>query len=190
MDDKGNRLITVGYSLYDITDGGRHLIEKTSDVNPFAFISGFGMTIDAFEEALVDLKAGDEFDLKLTPDKAYGDYHDDRVIDLDREVFTIDGKFDDEHVHEWAAVPLQNADGNRFIGRILSVGEASVRVDLNHPLAGKTINFSGHIVDNREATNFEIERMATMLSSDDDCEGGCEKCSGGCGGKGGHHKSR
>lgn len=183
MDNISNRLIEAEYSLYDVTDGTPHLIEKTSDEKPFAFISGFGMTIDAFEEALSALNAGESFDLTLAPDKAYGDYFDDRVIDLDKQIFTIDGKFDDEHVRVGAFVPLQNDDGNRFMGHILDIGEASVKIDLNHPLAGRTLNFKGNVVSNREATTHEVERMAEMLSGEGGCGENCEGCSGGCGGK-------
>ncbi|MFR5269651.1 MAG: hypothetical protein ACLTGI_01540 [Hoylesella buccalis] len=52
-------------------------------------------------------------------------------------------------------VPLQNEEGTRFMGRILEVNDKQVKVDLNQPLAGKTLNFKGKVIENREATNEE-----------------------------------
>ncbi|SFG60279.1 peptidylprolyl isomerase [Prevotella sp. KH2C16] len=178
MDKKTNKLISVAYRLYDVTDGGSHLVEETSGDKPFVFLTGFGITLEDFEKAVQDLGEGEEFDFTLTPSQAYGEYMQEHVLDLDRQMFVVDDKFDDEHIFVDAVVPLQNEDGNRFMGRVLAIGDSTVKMDLNHPLAGKTLNFKGHIVDNREATNQEIEQFAKMLSGEGgcggDCEGGCE----------------
>jgi FKBP-type peptidyl-prolyl cis-trans isomerase SlyD len=69
----------------------------------------------------------------LTPEQAYGGYVEERVLDLDKQIFTIDGHFDSERIHKDAIVPLQNEDGNRFMGHVLDISEDKVKVDLNHP---------------------------------------------------------
>ena len=114
--------------------------------------TGFGVALDAFEQQVAGLQKGDSFDFTITHDQAYGNYRDDLVLDLEREVFSINGHFDHEHIYEDAIVPLQNEEGNRFYGRIVEVGEEKVKVDLNHPLAGEDLTFKGTIVENREAT--------------------------------------
>lgn len=180
MDKKTNKFINVAYELYDVTEANATLIEKTSTDNPFIFISGFGVTLEDFEKAVENLNEGEEFDFTLTPEQAYGDYVEERVLDLDKQIFTIDGHFDSERIHKDAIVPLQNEDGNRFMGHVLDISEDKVKVDLNHPLAGKTLHFKGHIVDSHEATNEELEQYAKLLSGEGGCGGNCGKCSGDC----------
>ncbi len=177
MENKISKYIAASYTLYDVTDGKKEVIEQTVDKRPFDFLSGFGITIPAFEEALVNLNKGEHFDFTLTPDQAYGDHNPEHVLDLDKSIFSVNGKFDDEHIVVDAIIPLQNEDGNRFNGHVLAISEDKVKVDLNHPLAGKTLNFVGEIAENREATNEEISKFMNMLSG----EGGCSGCGGGCG---------
>lgn len=181
MDKAQNKYIAVAYKLYTVENGESELVEEATKENPFLFISGFGVTLDAFERQVGGLEKGAGFDFTLTNDEAYGDYEDARVLELERAMFCINGHFDHEHIYKDAIVPLQNADGNRFYGRVLSIGDDKVRMDLNHPLAGKTLQFVGSVVESREATNEEIQAMVNRLSGEG-CGCGCDGCGGDCGG--------
>lgn len=181
MNEKEFRRIVADYTLYDVTDGQPTLIEQTKKDKPFIFISNFGLVIDDFENALLPLADGEKFDVVLTPDKAYGEYSDERVIEVGKHVFTIDGKFDGDNIYPDAVVPLSNENGERFLGTVVAVGTETVKLDLNHPLAGRTLNFKGVIRENHPASNKEIEQMAQMLSGEGGCcGGGCGNCEGGC----------
>lgn len=177
MEQNPNKYIAVAYELYTIKDGKKEFVEKSTDEEPFQFISGFGTTIDAFEKQVIDLEEGGVFDFTLTKDEAYGDRVEERVLDLDKSIFSVNGQFDNENIFVGAIVPLQNADGNRFYGHVLEINDDKVKIDLNSPLAGKDLNFKGHIVESREATKKEIQSMINRLSGEG-C--GCEDC-GGCG---------
>ncbi len=204
MDNKTNRLISLAYQLYDITDGEHTLVEQTTDGRPFTFISGMGIALDAFEQQMEGLTTGDNFDFTLSPEEAYGEYEDSHVIDLDKEMFVIDGKFDAEHVRKGAIIPLQNEDGNRFNGVVAEVTADKVKVDLNHPLAGRTLCFKGSILEAHEATNEEIQAFVESLQGNGegcgcghcDHEGGCKghedgcQHDGGCKGHGHNHEHR
>ena len=181
MDNKTNKYIAAQYKLYDVTDGKSELVEETTDNRPFDFISGLGITIPAFEEAVVNLNKGDNFEIELKPEEAYGPHVDERILDLDKNIFCIDGKFETEHIKMGTIVPLQNADGNRFNGVVLEIGENTVKIDLNHPLAGRTLLFKGSISESRLATNEEVAQYISAING----EG--EGCSGNCGHCGGHH---
>ncbi|MCX4292652.1 MAG: FKBP-type peptidyl-prolyl cis-trans isomerase [Prevotella sp.] len=186
MEKQINKYIAVDYKLYTAENGESELVEETTKERPFQFISGFGITLEAFEKNISELAKGDTFDFTLTKEEAYGDFEQERVLDLEREMFCINGHFDHEHIFKDAIVPLQNEDGNRFYGRVMSVDENKVKMDLNHPLAGKSLNFKGTILENREATNSEIQGMINRLSGEG-CGCGCGDCEGGCGGECGEH---
>ena len=175
-----NKYITVAYELYSDNEKGIHeLIESAPVEHPFQFISGMGVALDAFEQRIAALQQGEAFDFTLTVDEAYGPYVQEHVIDLDKQIFCIDGRFDKETIKPGNVIPLVNADGNRFQGLILDVKDDKVTVDLNHPLAGKALHFKGTVVTSREATKEEIQGLINMMSGGG-CSCGCDDCGGGC----------
>ncbi len=179
MEKTENKYIAVDYRLYSVADGNKELVEQTSADRPFVFITGFGIALDAFEKAVETLAAGEEFDFNLGKEEAFGDRDERRVISLDKEIFSVDGHFDKENIFVGATVPLQNEDGNRFMGVVLEIGTDKVRIDLNSPLAGKTLNFAGKVLENRTATSDEIQSLVNHLNGG--CSGGCGNCGGSCG---------
>ena len=182
MEKKSNKFIAVSYKLYTIdADGTNTMVEEAPAAKPFQFISGFGITLDAFENALVDLEKGADFDFVLSEDEAYGPYVNEHVIALEKEMFMVNGRFDKEYIFKGAVVPLQNEQGQRFMATVVDIADDKVTLDLNHPLAGKKLNFKGSVVENREASNEEIQTMINHMSGE-----GCGHCGGDCGGCGGH----
>lgn len=175
-----NKYIAVMYKLYtSVSDGKTELIEETSDGDPFIFVSALGMTLDAFEAQIVPLKIGDKFDFTLAPSDAYGEYEVSGKQSVPRDVFEINGKLDSRFIYEGAVVPLASPDGARFNGVITEIGEEKITVDLNHPLAGKSLNFVGTVVESREATNEEVRDALNQITGQGGGCGGCGGCSGG-----------
>lgn len=186
MEKATNKYISVAYKLYCNDNGERSIVEEAPAERPFQFISGLGIALDEFEKAVVGLAQGETFELTLSKDQAYGDYEQERVLDLDKEMFCIDGKLDEERVYVGSIIPLQNAEGQRFPGKVLEIGDAKVRIDLNHPLAGKELHFEGTVIESREATNAEIQQIINRLSGEGcgcggNCGGGCNHGGGDCG---------
>ncbi|MCD8301755.1 MAG: FKBP-type peptidyl-prolyl cis-trans isomerase [Prevotellaceae bacterium] len=178
-----NRLISVSYELFTQFDGGKWKLEETAPADePFQFVSGMGMTLDDFERKLVSLQKGEKFDFTLSPEQAHGEYVAEAVQKLPRSVFEIDGKLHEKYVYEGAVVPLQNSDGERFNGTIKKIEAEEITVDLNHPLAGCALRFTGEVLENRIATTSEVEQAAKSLSCEG-CHGSCGDCEGceGCG---------
>lgn len=188
MDMTPNKYITVAYKLQVMNGERKDLVEEATKEHPYQFISGMGISLDAFEAEVRDLNPGDKFDFVIPCAEAYGEYEQERVVTLDKQVFCRDGKFQSEYIYPGAYVPLVNEDGNHFQGLVLQVKEAEVVLDLNDRLAGKDLFFTGEVVENRPATTAEIQGMINMLTSDG-CGCGCGDCSG-CGGGdcGGDHE--
>ncbi len=179
-----SKYITVAYKLYAPMEGNEHeLIEEATRKVPFQFVSALGMTLDAFENQIAQLEAGQNFDITLSESDAYGPYVPEAVQKVPAEIFEIDGKIDSRYIYEGAVVPLQNSDGERFNGTITEITDKEITVDLNHPLAGKTLNFVGEVIESRIATNKEIQDALNQLTGNG-C-GGCGGCGGGSCGEGG-----
>lgn len=178
METVENKYITLAYKLYSIENGEKEFTEEAPAEHPFQFISGLGLTLEAFENQVKDLSKGDKFDFTIKAEDAYGEYDDEHVIDLPKNIFEIEGEFDSERVVEGAVIPLMTSEGQRINGSVVEVKDDVVVMDMNHPLAGCDLNFVGEITENRPATNEELAEMARMMSG-----GGCNcgDCGGGCG---------
>ena len=182
MDNKPtiNKYIATAYKLYAVSDEGREFLEEATVQRPFIFISGLSVALPAFEEKMLQLEKGDEFDFTLNPSEAYGEYDPDAKQAFPLEMFHVNGKFDVEHVYEGADIPLVNEEGQQFMGHVEKTTPDAVHLDFNHPLAGQALHFKGTIVESREATPSEIEQMIRLISGHG-CEGGCGGCGdGGC----------
>ena len=187
MDKIKHKFISVTYKLYIDNEGKENLEEETPEGKPLQFYSGFGMVLNAFEQKLLNSEGGSNYDISLTPAEGYGEYIPERVVKLSRDVFMDEnGKFDSKHIYLDTIIPLQNEDGNHFLGQVKNIGDTHLTIDLNHPLAGKTLHFIGKVLENREANEEEIQNLLNKLNSHHrgNCGGNCgeHECGGNCGG--------
>jgi FKBP-type peptidyl-prolyl cis-trans isomerase SlyD len=109
-----------------------------------------------FEEYLNALKAGDAFEFTLASDDAYGEMDQDAIIDLDKSIFQVDGKTDDEMLAIGNVIPMRDDQGNMLQGIVVSVSKDMVRMDFNHPMAGNVLHFAGKVIEVREASAEEL----------------------------------
>ena len=180
MDNQQNKFLAVTYKLYTGNGGEEMLIEEATQERPFVFLSGFGVALDAFEQQILATPENESFDFVIKKADAYGETDPERIVKLPKDTFIVNGKFDSEHVKKGEQIPLQNEEGQRFYGKVLEIADDHVKIDLNHPLAGKDLNFKGHVVENREATNDEIQSLLNHMSGGG-CGCGCHDCGDDCG---------
>ena len=177
-----NKYVEVSYDLFiKDEDDKLELWEQAPKDAPLRFTFGLGMMLEKFEENLKGLKQGDKYDFTISKEDAYGEYEDGRVIELDKEIFMVDGEFAEE-VKEGNIVPMMNADGNRMNGIVLEIKKDKVKMDFNHPLAGEDLNFRGEVLVVRDATPEEIAIAAKPHRCGGCGGGGCQGDCGGCGG--------
>ena len=180
METVENKYITLAYKLYTIENGEKEFTEEAPAEHPFQFISGLGLTLESFENQVKDLNKGDKFDFTIKAEEAYGEYDEEHVIDLPKNIFEIEGKFDSERVTEGSIVPLMTGDGQRVNASVVEIKPDVVVVDLNHPLAGADLIFEGEVIESRPATNEEIQELVKMMSGEG-CGCGCDSCGSDCG---------
>lgn len=163
--------VEYSYKLYD--ENGNKLLFETPDDAPDMMVYGVSQEIvPGLIAALKDLTAGDRFEVVLPPQAAFGEYIEDNVVELEKEIFMRDGKLADE-VKVGAELPMMTAEGYRIMGKVLSV-DNMVKMDFNHPFAGLTVRYEGEVKVVREATPEELSPVRG-------CGGGCGGCGGGCG---------
>lgn len=181
METAENKYITVAYKLYTTEDDGtKELMEEAKAEHPFQFISGLGTTLEAFESQIDNLKKGDKFDFTIPFADAYGEYDEEHVIELPKNIFEVEGRFDSDHIYPGNVIPLMNAEGQRLNGSVVEVKADVVVMDMNHPLAGEDLTFVGEVIENRPATNEEIQEMVKMMTGEGGCGCGCGDCGDGC----------
>jgi FKBP-type peptidyl-prolyl cis-trans isomerase 2 len=114
---------------------------------PIAFQIGSGQMIPGFESAVAGMHAGEVKNIRLDPADAYGEVNPEAVGEVNKSNFPEDFEF-----VTGATVYGQAQDGSPIIAKILSEGEDTVTMDMNHPLAGKHLNFEITLVDLEAAT--------------------------------------
>lgn len=167
-----SKYVTLTYDLNVGEGDERELMEQATPEKPLEFIFGTNSMLKAFEDSIYGLSEGDTFDFTIKPEDAYGDFEEEKIIDLPKNVFEVDGKVDTEMLFEGNTLPMMDSEGNRLNGSIVSITDDTVTMDFNHPLAGETMHFKGVVQGVRDASPEEI---AALFS-----EGGCGGC-GGCG---------
>ena len=183
-----NAMVKLTYDLRREDEKGE-MIEQATEEKPLQFIFGAGIMLPKFESELAGLKEGEPFTIRLNSNEAYGDVNQDAIVELPKQVFLVEGKFDEELISVGNVVPMMSSNGQRLNGVVLDVNDEQVKMDFNHPLAGEDLYFSGQILEVREATEDEIAQLGATGGcncssddcSDDDCHSHDEDgCSGGC----------
>lgn len=149
---ENNNVVTLNYVLHTIEDNGeKTFVEQTTTENPLTFLYGVGMMLPKFEENIAGLAAGDKISFELEAVDAYGERDDRAIAQLPADMFKETGL---PPVGE--VLPLQDNQGNQFRAVVVEVTPDAVVADLNHPMAGKKLNFDIEILDTREATPEEV----------------------------------
>ncbi|HEY4196644.1 MAG TPA: peptidylprolyl isomerase [Mucilaginibacter sp.] len=144
-------VVSLTYDLYVDQDGTETLTESATQEQPLTFLFGAGQMLPKFEENLSSLSTGDAYEFRLSAQDAYGEYDEEAVANLPKEMFQ-----GQEMPEIGSILPLQDNNGNRFQAQVVSVAEDTVIVDLNHPMAGQELHFKGSILNVRPATPEEL----------------------------------
>jgi FKBP-type peptidyl-prolyl cis-trans isomerase SlyD len=143
-----NKAVSIDYTL---TNDAGEVIDSSAGGAPLVYLQGAGNIIAGLEKALLGKQAGDELDVSVEPEDAYGEYSAELVATLNRSMF--------EGVDE-LEVGMQfhasGPDGSMQIVTIRDLDGDDVIVDGNHPLAGQRLNFKVKVVEVRDANEEEI----------------------------------
>ncbi len=179
MTVENNKMVAVNYTL--TVDGT--IADQSQEGAPLQFIFGTGMLLPKFEEAIAGLSAGEKVSFTLSAADGYGVVAQEAIVDLPKTIFMVDGKLAEDILVVGGVVPMADANGNRMMGRIIEIVEESVKMDFNHPMAGKTLNFEVEVDSVRDVTPEDLAQQGGCSCGCDgaDCgEGGCSEEGCGC----------
>lgn len=130
---------------YTVTEIGGAELESSRGREPLAILVGEGSLLPAIENALLGREAGDHLALSFEPAQAYGLRQPGLVQRIPRK------HFKNQKLHPGMRVVVPTVDGPRPV-TVEKVGLSIVDVDLNHPLAGKSLHFEIEVLGVRAAT--------------------------------------
>ncbi len=123
-----------------LTDGV--IFDESTGRDPLIFTLGGNQVIEGFEQAIIGLNVGDEVNVSIPAEKAYGDIDDNLIFDLPRESFPKEIE-----LFQGADLVLSNPEGEELAALIVEFDDEKVVLDANHPLAGKDLNFKITLVE-------------------------------------------
>ena len=176
-----NKFVSLSYELTVGEGEEKEVVEQATTESPLEFIFGTGSMLATFENNLDGLVADDAFNFVLTPEQAYGEYNEEHVIDLPRDMFEQDGEMNEDVVFVGNTIPMMDESGMRLNGMVLDITDETVKMDFNHLLAGESLSFVGKVLAVREATD---EELAALVMPQGGCGCGCgdeEESGCGCG---------
>ena len=176
---------------YELEVEGK-VVDQTTKERPLDYIHGTGSLLPKLEAAIEGMESGDRFDVTLSPADGYGEVDPSRILDLPKSAFEVNGEVREDLLVPGNTIPMLNSMGGVIPGVVLEVSEDSVKMDLNHQMAGKTLHFTGEVLTVREATEKELTEglHGEFVHScgcggchGGDCGSGCEggNCSDDCG---------
>ena len=118
------------------------VFDSSEDREPLEFTLGENQVIPGFESAVEGMEEGESKTTEIPSEEAYGDHRDDLVVDVPKDRLP-DGM--DPDVGE--RLQMQSPDGHTFNATVVGTDQSSLKMDANHPLAGKDLTFDIELVN-------------------------------------------
>jgi FKBP-type peptidyl-prolyl cis-trans isomerase SlyD len=142
------KVVTLHYTLQ--VEG--EVVDTSQGREPITFIQGQEQIVPGLEQELYGMEVGERKSVVVEPENGYGEVQSEAGIDIPREEFP-----DEIPMQPGIELQLRDQNGEIMNARIESIGDETVRLDFNHPLAGKDLHFDVEVVNLREATPEEID---------------------------------
>lgn len=138
---------------------------------PLKFTLGSGQLIKGFDQAVIDMTVGDKKTVTIPPEKGYGERIEDHVVELPKATIP-----EGIELAVGMSLHLSDPNGNPVPAVVAHIGDDVVKMDINHPLAGKTIIFDIEVIE----TGLEPDAPHQCGCGNHGAQGGCSSGNG-CG---------
>ncbi|MFP4473650.1 MAG: peptidylprolyl isomerase [Candidatus Omnitrophota bacterium] len=127
-----NYTLTVDNEVVDTSEGKE----------PLSYVQGEGQIIPGLEKALEGLAEGDTKQVSVAAEEGYGPVNEELMQEVSKDFFP-----EDMEVKPGMMVPIKTKDGKTFPATVAQIKDETVKLNFNHPLAGKDLNFDVTIVE-------------------------------------------
>ena len=159
-----DKFATFNYVLKDV-DGKE--LDSSYGTEPLGYVHGRGYLISGLEAQLEGKAAGDKFSCTIQPKDGYGERDERLVAELPKERFETDTE-----IEVGMQFQVETPAGPTIV-TVVEVNGDRIKIDGNHEMAGKTLNFDIEVVNVRDTTEEELAELEANAA--------CGGCSGGCG---------
>lgn len=118
------------------------VFDTSEGKQPLEFEVGSGQIIKGIDEGIVGMEKGEEKEIKVQPKDAYGEHTPDMIRKVPRDKLPAD-----QEPKPGMMLALTTPNGQQIPAKITDVSDKEITIDLNHPLAGKSLNFKIKVVD-------------------------------------------
>ena len=150
-----NKVVSFHYRFAEVAEDGERgdWREESHGGNPLLYLHGYHNVVVGLEKALEGKKVGDSIEITLKPEDAYGFRRPDSTHRVPIKHLQFPGPV--KKILPGMPASVESNQGRRSVV-ILKVGKFNADVDLNHPLAGKTLYYEVQVEAVRDATSEEI----------------------------------
>jgi FKBP-type peptidyl-prolyl cis-trans isomerase SlyD len=142
------QVVSMEYTLK--VDG--NVTDSSEGREPLEFVQGAGNIIPGLEREMIGMGVGESKDVVVPATDAYGEEDDKAFMDVPKAQFP-----EEIPMEVGTEIQVQNQQGQPMYARIEQIEGENVRLNFNHPLAGKELHFAIKVVGLREATTEEKE---------------------------------
>ncbi|MCH7662477.1 MAG: peptidylprolyl isomerase [Chloroflexi bacterium] len=135
---------------YTLTVNGE-VLDSSEEHGPIEFLLGYQNIIPGLEKAVAGMAVGESKDVVVAAKDGYGESDSSEIKDVSKDEFP-----DEIPLKVGVDLEMKDDEGHLVHGTILEVGEESIKMDFNHPLAGKELHFAVKVVELRAATAEEL----------------------------------
>lgn len=143
------KVVGIEYTL-TLEDG--EVADTNVGQDPLLYIHGFGGIIPGLEKALEGLVVGDKKQVTIEPKDAYGEVDEDAFQELPLDAFPKGVQLE-----EGLILQMVTEEGYPIPAIVDEIKETTAVLDLNHPLAGRTLNFDVKVLEIRDASPEELD---------------------------------
>lgn len=133
-------------------------VNERAKYDPIKVIVGADMVVEGLDEALKNIEVGESKEVEVPPTKGFGERKGDLIKTFSEK------KFKDRDMSPY---PGMRVTVDQQVGRISSVNSGRVRVDMNHPLAGRTLNYKVEVKDKIEGLENKVKAVSGYYLGDE-----------------------